>query len=54
MIAVIGGSGLSNINEWQFLKEEDINTPFGEPSNKLIFCLLRMGATTGSSASISS
>jgi len=37
MIAVIGGSGLSNINEWQFLKEEDINTPFGEPSNKLIF-----------------
>jgi len=35
-IGVIGGSGVYNIEEIKDIKEIDINTPFGKPSDKII------------------
>lgn len=37
MIAVIGGSGLSNMSEWILEKSEPVMTPFGKPSHELMF-----------------
>ncbi len=35
-IAVIGGSGLYDIEGMENIEEVDINTPFGEPSDKIV------------------
>ncbi|MBA7472432.1 MAG: S-methyl-5'-thioadenosine phosphorylase [Dehalococcoidia bacterium] len=35
-IAVIGGSGLYDIEGMEDIKEVDINTPFGKPSDKIV------------------
>jgi 5'-methylthioadenosine phosphorylase len=35
-IGVIGGSGLYQIEGLQHVKELDLNTPFGKPSDKFI------------------
>ncbi len=35
--AVIGGTGLTSIDAVTILSEQDVETPFGEPSGKLIF-----------------
>ena len=34
-IAVIGGSGIYEIDDLQVIEEKSIKTPFGEPSDKL-------------------
>ncbi len=35
--AVIGGTGLTSIDALTILSERDVETPFGEPSGKLVF-----------------
>ena len=35
-IGVIGGSGLYSINQLKEVKELDIDTPFGSPSDNLL------------------
>lgn len=35
-IAVIGGSGIYEIDDLQVIEEKSINTPFGEPSDKIV------------------
>ncbi len=36
LLGIIGGSGLYNINDLQFIKSHDINTSWGKPSDRVI------------------
>jgi len=36
LLAIIGGSGLSQLNEFKIIKREQLNTPYGAPSAEFI------------------
>ena len=37
MLAIIGGSGLGNIEGLEIIRREIVRTPYGQPSEPLIF-----------------
>src|SRR4030065_1361241 len=37
LVAIIGGSGLTNLNNLEITRREVMRTPFGEPSTPLVF-----------------
>ncbi len=44
MLAIIGGSGLYQLDELSIENEHVMETPFGQPSGPIIQAVIRVGA----------